>query len=222
MGKKRGSYRKKYRIPRQTIYNKTRKRTLFSAVQISNTADDASIDPPLSAIETELENEATIDAGTENEIIGNISAETDPSITSFTSNDSSMASMDNSGDRSLQQETTSMLYKDSYLSVQSSEIMIKSFVCRHHLSGQAQEDLLQLLQFHLPEGNKLSSSLYLFDKNSQSQSITVDSQIHYCCSKCYLILESDKQKCCDTAEKPLCFYSLSIADQLRKIISSKC
>ena len=86
MGKKRGSYRKKYRIPRQTIYNKTRKRTLFSAVQISNTADDASIDPPLSAIETELENEATIDAGTENEIIGNISAETDPSITSFTSN----------------------------------------------------------------------------------------------------------------------------------------
>jgi len=219
MGKKRGSYRKKYRIPRQTIYNKTRKRTLFTAVQINNTADDASIDPPLSAIETELENEAIIDAGTENEIIGDISAETDTSITSFTSNDSSM---DNSEDRLLQQETTSMLYKDSYLSVQSSEIMIKSFVCRHHLSGQAQEDLLQLLQFHLPEGNKLSSSLYLFDKNSQSQSITVDSQIHYCCSKCYLILESDEQKCCDTAEKPLCFYSLSIADQLRKIISSKC
>lgn len=99
--------------------------------------------------------------------------------------------------------------------------MIKSFVCRHHLSGQAQEDLLQLLQFHLPEGNKLSPSLYLFDKNTQSQSITVKSQIHYCCSNCYSILESDELKCCDTAEKPLSFYSLPITDQLQKILSSK-
>ena len=222
MGKKRGSYRKKYRIPRQTIYNKIRKRILYPAVQISNSADDASIDHSLSAVETECENETTIDAATENEVIGDISTETDSNISLITSNDSSM---DDNEDITLQQETTStksMLYKDSYLSLQSSEIMIKSYVCRHHLSGQAQEHLLQLLQFHLPEGNKLSSSLYLFDKNRQSQSITVESQIHYCCSKCYLILESDEVKCCDTAEKPLCFYSLSIADQLRKILSSKC
>ena len=77
------------------------------------------------------------------------------------------------------------------------------------------------LQYFVSYG-KLSSSLYLFDKNSKSQSMTVESQIHYCCSKCYSILESDEVKCCDTAEKPLCFYSLSIADQLRKILSSKC
>ena len=208
MGKKRGSYRKKYRIPRQTIYNKIRKRTLYSAIQISNTVGDASIDLPFSAVETEFENEITINAGTENEVIGDISTETDSqtdsNISLITLNDSSMG---NSEDLTLQQETTSksMLYKDSYLSLQSSEIMIKSYVCRHHLSGQAQEHLLQLLQFHLPEGNKLSSSLYLFDKNSQSQSMTVESQIHYCCSKCYSILESDEVKCCDTAEKPLCF-----------------
>ena len=178
MGKKRGSYRKKYRIPRQTIYNKIRKRTLYSAIQISNTVGDASIDLPFSAVETEFENEITINAGTENEVIGDISTETDSqtdsNISLITLNDSSMG---NSEDLTLQQETTTknMLYKDSYLSLQSSEIMIKSYVCRHHLSGQAQEHLLQLLQFHLPEGNKLSSSLYLFDKNSQSQSMTVES-----------------------------------------------
>lgn len=153
MGKKRGSYHKKYRIPRQTIYNKIRKRALHLAVQISNTTGDALIDFPLSAVETKFVNETTIDAGTENEVIG---YETDSNISLITLNDSSIdSSMDNSEDTSLQEETAStkcMLYKDSYLSLQSSELMIKSYVCRHHLSGQAQEDLLQLLQFHLPEG----------------------------------------------------------------------
>ena len=94
MGKKRGSYRKKYRIPRQTIYNKIRKRTLYSAIQISNTVGDASIDLPFSAVETEFENEITINAGTENEVIGDISTETDSqtdsNISLITLNDSSM------------------------------------------------------------------------------------------------------------------------------------
>ena len=37
--------------------------------------------------------------------------------------------------------------------------MNKCYVCHYHLSGQAQEDLLNS---HLPEGNKLSCSLYTF------------------------------------------------------------
>lgn len=61
-------------------------RALHSAVQISNTASDTLIDYPLSAVETRVEIETIIDAGTENGVIDDNSAETDSNISLITLN----------------------------------------------------------------------------------------------------------------------------------------
>lgn len=62
------------------------------------------------------------------------------------------------------EELLQYLYNGCELTAESAHLLISSFSYRHHLSGQAQEDLLQLLQMLLPKPNNLPTSLYLFHK----------------------------------------------------------
>ena len=68
---------------------------------------------------------------------------------------------------------------------------LSSYMCRHHLTRQAQEDLLKLFHIHLPQNNQLSSSLYTFQKQvSYQEDIELVPSYHYYCSQCFTILPS--------------------------------
>ena len=56
------------------------------------------------------------------------------------------------------------LYPGSVLSLTMSHLLISTYMYRHHLPAQAEEDFLQLLQFHAPVDNLLPTSLYAFQK----------------------------------------------------------
>ncbi len=64
--------------------------------------------------------------------------------------------------------------------------VLKSFVYRHHLSGQAQTDLLRLFQLLLPTPNTLPRSLYMFHKG---ECISEDITRHYYCTRCSSLVE---------------------------------
>lgn len=125
-------------------------------------------------------------------------------------------------------EATSKLYDGSSISTETSHLLISSYMCRHHLTGQAREDLLKLLQFHLPKENQLPPSLFTFNRKADhSSNITPD--YHYYCSECYTLLPSENDilcpnKSCNTTinkESSKCFITVSIAEQLKILLSSK-
>ena len=61
---------------------------------------------------------------------------------------------------------TAPLYPDARVSTDACQIMLRSYICRHHPSKQAQSDLLGLLQILLPLcSTTLLKSLYLFDSH---------------------------------------------------------
>ena len=120
------------------------------------------------------------------------------------------------------------LYEGSMLSTDTSHLLLKSYMCRHHLTGQAQEDLLQLLQLHLPKENKLPSSKYLFQKHNAGEHVDL-STYHYYCSECFTTLpSSDTAVCpntmCNLEVQPDTspyFLTVSVSDQLKTLLSSK-
>lgn len=125
-------------------------------------------------------------------------------------------------------EVTMKLYEGSSLSTEASHILISSYMCRHHLTRQAREDLLQLLQIHLPKENQLQSSLYTFYKLADhGRDITPD--YHHYCSQCYTLLPSGSATVCPNQscnavvnkESSNFFITVSIADQLQILLSSK-
>ena len=103
-------------------------------------------------------------------------------------------------------------------------------MCRHHLTGQAQEDLLQLLQLHLPKKNELPSSLYLFEKLRSGQTdIQIIPTYHHYCPQCYTAIPNSTTTKCPNAlcsveisyESSPYFITVPIADQLKTFLSSK-
>ena len=132
-------------------------------------------------------------------------------------------------------ESTSMmptpLYPDSRVSADASQLMLRSYICRHHLSKQAQIDLLSLLQIHLPScSTTLTKSLYLFE-NYQSLASSdfkaVEPEEHAFCGKCYMPVSSQSSPCPNilchqTAGKHPTFMTMSIAEQLKILLKRKC
>ena len=53
-------------------------------------------------------------------------------------------------------------------STDTSDMLVSSYMCHHHLTGQAREDLLQLSQLFLPNNHNLPSSLYILNKQTFS------------------------------------------------------
>ena len=119
------------------------------------------------------------------------------------------------------------VFKDAFVTELSSELAIKTFSSRHHLTRQAQEDLLQLLQVHSPLDSHIPSSLFTLRKNSLLNPVCVQPMLHYMCPKCYTAIP---EKHCTVCPNTNCgsslsslpsFFTISIAEQLGIILKSK-
>lgn len=90
------------------------------------------------------------------------------------------------------------LYSNSHLTTNTSNLTVSSYISRHHLSRQAQEDLIILLHLHVsPATSLFPRSLYTFKKNSVVYDPqNVQQTDHYFCKNCYSSLMDDKCTIC--------------------------
>lgn len=127
------------------------------------------------------------------------------------------------------EELLQYLYNGCHLTAESAHLLISSFSYRHHLSGQAQEDLLQLLQMLLPKPNNLPTSLYLFHKGETISSGEIVR--HYYCLRCFALIEEPKTT--TLCPNSLCrlqfcmgatnfFIGLPVEEQIRTLLARKC
>ena len=224
----RGIYRRKSRVQWQTLYS--RKKLLSKS---ATTSDLLSTEAVQAESELSRSNScATSTASHNNDSYGE-TVETETTVINADClpkcNDSQ------SSDQLMVAANQPRLYEGLSLSINTSTLMLKSYMCRHHLTGLAKEDLLQLLKLHLPKENKLPSSMHLFQNQvipqiDQSEvQAEVTSTHHHYCPKCLTALtDSDATNCpnslCDveiTFESSPYFLTVSIADQLKTFFSSK-
>ena len=227
---RRGPYRKSVKIPRQTLYNRRRK---FSADRPRRCPPHSEPESTRTQPESLSPQDTSLDLNNgEDYDVDMISEQTEEP----TANDSpSQLTCPQSADNSsvvISNETTAehvlpMLYEGSALSTENSLLLISSYMCRHHLTGQAREDLLELMRLHLPQDNNLPSSLYLAQKASGRSSIVPN--YHHYCQHCYTILQDCATSLCpneyckttiDLLTSPY-FITVSIADQLNILLSHK-
>ena len=121
------------------------------------------------------------------------------------------------------------LFPGSSVSSVSSELAISSYISRHQLTKQAQEDLFDLLQLHVPEGSSIPSSVFAFRKYSVLNPLSAQHLCYYVCPLCYAALPD---KFCDVCPNQSCgksleqeslayFFTISIAEQIKIILKSK-
>lgn len=111
----------------------------------------------------------------------------------------------------------------------SREFSIKTFISRHHLPRQAQEDLLDLIRLHLLPSHvcsSFSSSVFTLRKNSLIHPVAAQSELHYLCPQCLCILPTNHSLMCPNTDCGLLlddhlgvpyFLTVSIAEQLQLI-----
>ncbi len=87
-------------------------------------------------------------------------------------------------------ESPRYLYSGCQVTAESAHVLISSFSYRHQLSGQAQTDLLYMLQFLLPKPNNLPGSLFLFRKGERESG--GDILRHYFCLRCFTVVGEPK------------------------------
>ena len=123
---------------------------------------------------------------------------------------------------------TPRLYSGSFCTQRSSSLAISSYMSRHCLTKQAQEDVLELLNLHVSPAvpnASLPTSLYSFRKNSiVCDPGNVEQLCHYFCPRYYFALPSKCNICPNAAcgqhlceELISCFSTLSVGDQLRNV-----
>ena len=207
-------HRKQYRIckriPRQTLHN--RKKRKLSSGDMNLDDPETPVNPELNAITDDLPHQD----------------DDQPDPTSF-SGDIATPDLSLSGEYD-HEETKQDLFSDSSISVCTSNMLIRSFMCRHHLTYQAKTDLLQLLQIHMPNPNNLPSSLYKFQKMNTKCLLDVDPVVteHHYCSICYTVLSDQTSSTCTQCGMPLVcnttpyFITVSISDQLKVFLKRKC
>ena len=136
---------------------------------------------------------------------------------------------DDGNTSSLQSESlqhVQKLFTGSVLSSTMGHSLISSYMCRHHLRTQAQEDLLKLMQLHIPRENLLPRSMYAFRKRSgTSDTISLEPVYHSYCQRCCTIVWDGTTRC----PNPCCaasmciqstptFITVSIAEQLKTLL----
>ncbi|XP_070389647.1 uncharacterized protein [Dermacentor albipictus] len=124
------------------------------------------------------------------------------------------------------------LYPGSQLSLKESLLMITAFSLRHKLSKEATEDLLHLVELHLPCDTATATTSFVLLK--QFRSFLLSPSQHFYCPYCKVYIGKDIAnglKCleCDSTysveelqKKSSFFVALSIEEQLRNILESKC
>ena len=232
----RGPYRCNVRTPRQTMHNRKRRKLM----ETSTDGAAAENFQQLQDIAADLDGAA---AGNFKHPLETADNENTCQNVSDTSDDVGLPTLDSSGlfafEAKKDDETLSSLqpeslpnihvpklFAGSVLSLTMSHLLISSYMCRHHLSTQAQEDLLQLLQLHMPVDNLLPTSLYAFRKmSSSSGTVSLEPVYHSYCQRCYTVVSD----CATTCPNPCCvaslcvqstpsFITVSIAEQLKILL----
>ena len=217
---RRGAYRTETVIPRQTAHSKKKK--IDSEIRL-NSVDD------LQARITPAEQSNTED-NFENNVSAEVSEQLDEEISLAVTPSCSCVELPDDVTEQATREgvVPSLLYEGASISTDTSHLLVNSYMCRHHLTGKAREDLLQLLHLFLPNKNNLPSSLYTLNKQADhTMDITPD--FHYFCTHCHSILPDNKasmcpnQSCNMTLDNSKNFFiTLSVAKQLKVLLKSKC
>ena len=233
-GRRRGPYRTKQRVPRQTIYSRRKKLARVISSSNSDSQPEVTAEAARQLIissnpeYTNCEDATCVENFHEHSLDSTLLAfdsDMDDSVLLATPPTAQQLA---DIDPEVNSEVSTKLYEGSSLSTEGSRILISSYMCRHHLTGQACEDLLQLLRIHLPKNNQLSSSLYTFHKHTDHTRDVMPDYHYYCHECCSLLPSDDAIQCpntsCNTIIKKECinfFITVPIADQLKILLSSK-
>ncbi|CAL8105871.1 unnamed protein product [Orchesella dallaii] len=88
------------------------------------------------------------------------------------------------------------MYTNAKISEIESTILVFGFATRHRLTKEATEDLLTLLNHHMPIGSSMPTSTYLLRKKfSPTVSSTVTT--HYICDECSSYVGEDENAVCE-------------------------
>ncbi|XP_043270733.1 uncharacterized protein [Venturia canescens] len=119
------------------------------------------------------------------------------------------------------------LYNGCDITKRESELLILNFTIRHSISDLALEDLLELINCHLP--NAVYSSKYMFLKQFDSQ---IPIKTHYICPECksLLVFVNKVISRCEICEcnynvidlknSDKYFFTISLTEQLKSIVNS--
>ncbi len=215
----RGPYRCTKRTPRQTRHNRARRLRMVDALSSTQEDDSRRVEVP-NNIQIQMH-------GDHDDHHDDASAGGSPSTddTEIPNNLQIPPSTSESDHIPL----PSKLYPGSVVTAASSELAINSYISRHHLSKQAQEDMLQLIQLHLPEGSLVPSSVYTFRKHSLLNSVTAKNTCHYLCSQCSVSITDSSCQICPNETCAISiseynlssFFTISIAEQIQVKFKSK-
>lgn len=246
---RRGCYRAKKRMPRQTAHNRKKKLALEPFARFESNQ------PTTSNVEVadtiEFSNEVDLIADVESCELHYDRANTPVSTTDTSSDSDDIVSNDVTNDIITENSASSeilpnneailddnpgsissALYEGSPITAMSSLLTLNSFINCHHLTGRAREDLLHLLHLHLPKPNKLPNSLYQLQKQPKcfdGVKTDLEPKYHYYCKDCYmpfpnnLTTECPNSRCSTVVPLGSCpfFITVSIADQVKILLSSK-
>lgn len=139
-------------------------------------------------------------------------------------------SSDKQNEMELSKGPQRILFPGSKLTVDTSNAVLHTFMCRHHLTNQAKADLLRIMQIYLP-GALIPSSVYTFEKSTNSSSNNLSPEVteHHYCPSCKTILnnplnlECPQEQCKKSLsyEKAPSFITVSIAGQLQCLFKRK-
>lgn len=230
--KKRGPYRRGLtrKIPRQTLFNRRRKteETICGAAAVE--ANDYNQEPHCDIVQEEDECDADYESDGKRVCVTPTAIHTDasPICTAVTPHEPD--AVQPHFELTARSKSTLDLYPDSAISLDASQLMIRSYIDRHHLCGQAKTDLFQLLSLHLPTSSVLPNSLYLFQKQFCNDTV-VEPQEYFYCSSCHMptneypfcqnsfCLSSLSQHM--TVQQQRSFVVLSIEEQLKALLKRK-
>lgn len=202
-------YRSSRRIPRQTLHNRKKRKLSVSDESLVGSESPG--------------NENTIPDDTQHQ------NDNPPDLSLSGDSDTADLPLPSCSGETCSDQNQLDLYPGSTISVRTSNLLIRSFNYRHHLTYQAKADLLQLLQVHLPHPNQLPSTLYTFQKQNRQCSVDVDPEVteHHYCSQCYTILTEETCSACTLCGVNLVynatpyFIVVSIPDQLKVFLKRK-
>ena len=233
----RGPYRSRLRpTPRQTSHNKKRRAEAATPDHLPPQESQVSCVLPITSDTsvTELTDATELADATElTDVTGSMTMSIESSEGHATSDDQAANSPTGIGGSSENDDgvlsmagSKPKLYHGSILTVDTSCLLVDSFVNRHHLSTQCKEDLLQLMHLHLPSDNQLPPTLHKFKGNAMC--MTADSDIiseHFYCHKCFTPYQSEEKNLCPNVECGFAFEShsfvtLPLSTQIQLLMKS--
>ena len=91
-----------------------------------------------------------------------------------------------------------MLFENSKISKEESQLLLFAFLFRHDLSQSALEDLIQLVNLHMPKNASIPSSKFLLKKSLNANYNII--QRHYYCNTCNKYLGSENVGNCSNCK----------------------